>query len=134
RFGNGLFKGNSFRLSPDDSVSFGLKASFDVLGGTLAFTPTYTWQSKVFFDSNNDLPKFQSADKIQDEVQGAYGLLNFKVGYTPANGPWAVEAFVTNALNEKYIKDAGNTGDAFGIATFIAGEPRYYGMSFSLKY
>lgn len=134
RFGNGLFKGNSFRLAPDHSVSLGATLTLEGLGGAFAFTPTYTWQSKVFFDSNNDLPKFQASDKIQDEVQGAYGLANFKIGYTPANQPWAVEAFVTNAFDQKYIKDAGNTGDAFGIATFIAGTPRYYGLSFSLHY
>ncbi|CAN5626489.1 TonB-dependent receptor [soil metagenome] len=134
RFGNGLFKDNSFRLAPDHTVSVGARLSHEALGGTFAFTPSYTWQSEVFFDNNNDLPALQSADKIQDEKQGAYGLLNFKLGYTPANGPWSVEAFVTNALDQDYIKDAGNTGDAFGIATFIAGEPRYYGVSFSLKY
>ncbi len=134
RFGNGLFKDNSFRLAPDHTVSLGAKLSLAALGGTFALTPSYTWQSEVFFDNNNDLPALQAADKIQDEKQGAYGLLNFKVGYTPAEGPWSVEAFVTNALDQDYIKDAGNTGDAFGIATFIAGEPRYYGVAFTLKY
>lgn len=42
-------------------------------------------------------------------------------------------AFVTNALDEKYIKDAGNTGDAFGIPTFIAGSPRYYGVTVTIR-
>lgn len=134
RFGNGLFKGNSFRLSPDHSASFGVRAAVRLAGGELAFVPTYTWQSKVFFDSNNDLPQFQSSDKIQDELQKAYGLLNLRVAYQRDEAPWKVEAFVTNALDEDYIKDAGNTGDAFGIATFIAGEPRYYGLGFSMKY
>ncbi|MEI9887886.1 MAG: hypothetical protein WDN08_15570 [Rhizomicrobium sp.] len=26
-----------------------------------------------------------------------------------------------------------NTGDAFGIPTFIAGEPRFYGVSVSIR-
>ncbi|MDO9249120.1 MAG: TonB-dependent receptor, partial [Phenylobacterium sp.] len=134
RFGNGLFKDNSFRLAPDHTVSVGARMSVEALGGAFSFTPSYTWQSEVFFDNNNDLPALQATDKIQDEVQKAYGLLNLKVGYAPANGPWAVEAFVSNALNQDYIKDAGNTGDAFGIATFIAGEPRYYGLAFTLRY
>jgi outer membrane receptor protein involved in Fe transport len=43
------------------------------------------------------------------------------------------EAFVTNLFDQAYIKDAGNTGDAFGIATFIAGEPRFFGVSVSIK-
>lgn len=134
RFGNGLFEGNSFRLSPDHSVSLGLRAALRLAGGELAFVPTYTWQSKVYFDSNNDLPQFQTSDRIQDEVQKAYGLLNLRVAYQRDEAPWKVEAFVTNALDQDYIKDAGNTGDAFGIATFIAGEPRYYGIGFSMRY
>jgi outer membrane receptor protein involved in Fe transport len=134
RFGNGLFKGNSFRLSPDHSVSVGLRAAVNVAGGELAFVPTYTWQSEVFFDSNNDLPQFQASDRIQDEVQDAYGLLNLRMAYQRPDAPWKVEAFVNNVLDEAYIKDAGNTGDAFGIATFIGGEPRFWGVGFSMRY
>lgn len=134
RFGNGLFKDNRFRLSPDHSFSVGAKLSAEVLQGTLTFTPTYTWQSRVFFDSNNDQPRFQAQDAIVDETQGAYGLMNLRLAYAPTEGPWKVEAFVINALDKKYIKDAGNTGDAFGIATFIAGEPRYYGLGVSYRF
>ena len=35
---------------------------------------------------------------------------------------------------EKFIKDAGNTGDGLGMPTFIAGEPRTYGLTVSLRY
>ena len=34
----------------------------------------------------------------------------------------------------KDIKDAGNTGDSLGLPTFIAGEPRFYGMSLTLRH
>ncbi len=134
RFDVGAFEGNRFRLSPDHSYSVGLRISADVLGGEIAAVPTYTWQSKVFFDNNNDRADLQTADRIVDEFQDAYGLLNLRVSYAPDNADWKVEAFGSNLLDEEYIKDAGNTGDAFGIATFIAGEPRYYGVGFSVNY
>lgn len=135
RFDNGRFKGNSFRLSPDNTVSFGMKYSVQVLDGDLVFLPTYTWQSKVFFDNDNDIPALQSTgDRVQDEYQDPYGLVNLRVSYQPTNANWKVEGFVSNLLDQEYIKDAGNTGGAFGIPTFIAGEPRYFGASFSLKY
>ena len=35
---------------------------------------------------------------------------------------------MNNALDEEYIIDAGNTGGAFGIPTFIAGLPRLMGV------
>jgi outer membrane receptor protein involved in Fe transport len=97
--------------------------------------PTYTWQSKLFFDNDNDIPALQSTgDKIQDEFQTPYGLLNLRVAFKPTDAKWKLEAFASNLLNQDYIKDAGNTGGAFGIPTFIAGEPRYFGASFSITY
>ena len=57
-----------------------------VAGGTVEVQPTYTWQSKVFFGDDNDIPALQSRnivrDLIQDEYQDAYGLLNLRVRYT----------------------------------------------------
>ena len=134
RFDIGAFEGNRFRLSPDHSFSVGTRISANVMGGEFAVVPTYTWQSKVFFDNNNDRSDLQAADRIVDEFQDSYGLLNLRVSYAPDNANWKVEAFGSNLLEEEYIKDAGNTGDAFGIATFIAGEPRYYGLGFSVQY
>ncbi|MCA6299278.1 MAG: TonB-dependent receptor [Phenylobacterium sp.] len=135
RFDNGRFKGNSFRLSPDNTASFGVKYTVTVGEGDLVFLPTYTWQSKVFFDNDNDIPALQSTgDVIQDEFQDAYGLVNLRVSYQPTDANWKVEGFVSNLLDQEYIKDAGNTGGAFGIPTFIAGEPRYFGASFSIRY
>lgn len=134
RFDNGAFAGNRFRLSPDHTWSVGTRISIQALGGEIAAIPTYTWQSKVFFDNNNDRTDLQTADRIVDEFQDAYGLLNLRVSYAPDNANWEVTAFGSNLLDEEYIKDAGNTGDAFGIATFIAGEPRYYGVGFSISY
>lgn len=134
RFGNGIFKGNSFRLSPDHSFSLGARFTADLGGGVVSVVPSYTWQSKIFFEANNDIPALQTNDLIQDELQESYGLANLRIGYTPAAAPWQVEVFATNLLDEDYIKDAGNTGGGFGIPTFIAGEPRYYGVSVSIRY
>lgn len=135
RFDNGRFEGNQWRLSPDNSVSLGLKYDAPVAAGTVTIMPTYTWQSKVFFDNDNDIPAQQSTgDKIQDELQNPYGILNLRIGYKPSDGNWKLEAFASNLLDQAYIKDAGNTGGAFGIPTFIAGEPRYFGASFAISY
>ncbi|MDP3403722.1 MAG: TonB-dependent receptor [Brevundimonas sp.] len=134
RFDIGIFTGNSFRLAPDHSYAVGGRFTTRALGGVFAAVPTWTWQSKVFFDNNNDRVDLQTADRIVDEFQDSYGLLNLRLSYAPDNAGWQVEAFGSNLLEEDYIKDAGNTGDSFGIATFIAGEPRYYGVGFSIRY
>ena len=140
RFENGIYDGNQFRLSPDHAASIGATWRLPTAGGEIEVQPTYTWQSKIFFDDDNDRPDLQTvasgsivADLIQDEYQGAYGLLNLRVRYTPNGANWGVEAFGDNILDEKYIKDAGNTGDGLGMPTFIAGRPASYGLTFKLK-
>ncbi|WP_137864968.1 MULTISPECIES: TonB-dependent receptor [unclassified Sphingomonas] len=137
RFASGARDGNRFRLSPDHSAA--LAVQFKVPAGpvTIDFTPSVTWQSKVFFDDDNDIPALQAnnlvPDLVQDEVQGSYALADARLGLETADGRWRFEGFVTNIFNRKYIKDAGNTGDALGMPTFIAGEPRVYGIAASLR-
>ncbi|PZU61454.1 MAG: TonB-dependent receptor [Brevundimonas sp.] len=137
RFESGARDGNRFRLSPDNMASIGALWRLPVAGGAIEIQPTYTWQSKVFFDDDNDRPELQTgnfvADLVQDEFQDSYGLLNLRVRYAPEMGNWGVEAFGENILDEEYIKDAGNTGDALGMPTFIAGRPAAYGVVFKLK-
>ncbi|EGF90417.1 tonB dependent receptor family protein [Asticcacaulis biprosthecium C19] len=128
RFGNGLYEDNSFRLNPDHKVSLGAHFVRNAHGAVWTVTPTYSWQSEIFFDDDNDLN-----DAKQDEVQEAYGLLNLRVGYAPDNARWKLELFIDNATDKNYLKDAGNTGDGVGIPTFIEGAPRTYGLTFRIR-
>ncbi|MEQ8406022.1 MAG: TonB-dependent receptor [Oceanicaulis sp.] len=122
------FAGNTFRLSPDHAVSLGVLSTFDLPRGTVSIIPTWTWQSEVFFDNDNDRPDLQATDFVQDERQGDYGIVDLKVRYDAPNEAFYAVAFVENLLDEEYIIDAGNTGDSFGIPTFIAGSPRMIGL------
>lgn len=111
------FGGNRLRLSPDHTASIAAVWDIDTSVGTLRLIPSYAWQSEVFFDNTE-------RELISE---GAYGLLNASAELILENG-FGVEAYVTNALDEEYLIDAGNTGDAFGIPTFISGTPRFYGV------
>ena len=140
RFKAGIREGNRFRLSPDHSTALGAILSVPAGPGRVAFSPSITWQSAVFFDDDNDRADLQQppaalvADNIQDEKQKGYALVNARLGYEAPGGGWRVEAFVENAFDKAYIKDAGNTGDGLGMPTFIAGEPRFYGVSASFRF
>lgn len=140
RFKTGVRDGNRFRLSPDHSASLGAILSAPVGPGRVSFVPSVTWQSRVFFDDDNDRADLQLppaalvADLIQDELQNSYALVNARLGYEAPDGAWRIEGFIENAFDEKFIKDAGNTGDGLGMPTFIAGEPRFYGISASFKF
>ncbi len=137
RFKTGARDGNSMRLSPDHSASFGALFAHPVGQNRVTFTPSVTWQSKVFFDDDNDEAALQVnklvPDTVLDEYQDAYALVNARLGYEGPGGWWRAELFVDNLFDENYIIDAGNTGDALGLPTFVSGAPRMYGMSVSFR-
>jgi outer membrane receptor protein involved in Fe transport len=137
RFQAGIFDGNRFRLSPDHKFSLGALWALPVDGGRFEVQPTYTWQSETFFDNDNDRTSLQTnnfvPDSAVDELQEEYGLLNVRIRYVD-DGGWSVEGFMDNALDEDFLKDAGNTGDGLGLPTFIAGEPRTFGVNFTARY
>jgi iron complex outermembrane receptor protein len=139
RFTFGVRDGNRFRLSPDHTLSLGANFGVDIGSGRLSFVPSVTYQSRIFFDDNNDIPALQQPpnalvpDNVQDERQGGYALVNARLGYTLSER-FTIEAFVTNLFDEEYILDAGNTGDAAGLPTFIGGSPRMYGVQASIRF
>ncbi|UIJ47277.1 TonB-dependent receptor [Sphingomonas cannabina] len=139
RLKSGIYDGNHFRLSPDHAASFGIEVKAPVGPVRVDFSPSVTYQSKVFFDDNNDIPALQQppralvADNIQDEFQDGYALVNARIGIERPEAGWRIEAFATNLFGKDYIKDAGNSGDNLGLPTFIAGEPRIYGVALSIK-
>jgi outer membrane receptor protein involved in Fe transport len=141
RFDSGARNGNVFRLSPDHSFAIGASLSADLKGlGLVRFTPSYNWQSKVFFDDNNDKPNLQQAlfptlaDTVVDEFQDDYGLLDLRLTLELEGGGFEVGAFVKNALDEEYVMDAGNTGDTLGLPTFIRGAPATFGLELKARY
>ena len=116
--------GNTFRLTPKHSFSIGFNINPKINENLdFFFRPTYTYKSKVFFEETN-LPNIS---------QEGYGILNYKVGLT-INKMYELGFYMNNALDKQYIIDAGNTGGAFGIPTFIAGAPRFFGAQLKVKF
>ena len=136
RFGTGLYDGNHFRLTPDHTVSLGGAYRFAAVGGTIEVLPRYQWKSKYYFNEDNG--KLSEQNYILNEIttnqyQNAFGLLDLRVGYSPAGQSWKLELYSTNLTNQKFLKDAGNVGQSIGVPTYIPGEPRFYGLSFSIR-
>lgn len=114
--------GNTFRLTPEHSFSAGFNINPTLSEKVAVFLrPTYTYKSKVFFEETN-LPNIS---------QDGYGLLNIRTGIT-IQDRYEISLYATNVLDEEFIIDAGNTGGAFGIPTFIAGPPAFYGLQLSV--
>ena len=117
--------GNTFRLTPEWSGAMGLSYSMPMGSiGRGSITATWNWRSSVFFEDDND-PRLS---------QGAYGLASLRAGITANDGRWQVLAYVDNLFDKQYLIDAGNTGDTFGIPTFIPGNPRFFGIQMNYRF
>ena len=66
--------------------------------------------------------------------QGPVTLVNARAGVSFAGDRYEIAGFIRNAFNEDYLLDAGNTGGAFGIPTFIPAEPRFFGMQLTARF
>jgi outer membrane receptor protein involved in Fe transport len=135
------FGGNQFRLSPDHSFSVGLGFEHPTDYGTWFITPTYTWKSSVFFEDENTGPvrvvdpaTGTTIFNVPGVSQGSFGLANIRAGLMLWEDKVRVQFYVENLFDKEYIIDGGNTGGALGIPTFIAGAPRFYGGSVSVKF
>jgi iron complex outermembrane recepter protein len=119
------FAGARFRLQPEWQAAGGFTIDAPIGSSARFFvTPTVTHRSRIFFEvPNNPLIS-----------QGPVTLFNARAGVSFADDRFEVAGFIRNATNEDYLLDAGNTGGAFGIPTFIPGEPRFYGVSVTARY
>jgi outer membrane receptor protein involved in Fe transport len=125
---NGLAQklaGNTFRLTPKNSGSAGISYNAS-LGkvGFLKLNLTGTYKSGHFFDDENTKGLYQDA----------YFLLNSAIQYSSLTGKYGIRFNMSNITNKKYLIDGGNTGQAFGIPTFVPGPPRFYGTQIFVNF
>ncbi len=119
------FSGARFRLQPEFQASGGFTIDAPISDGMRFFaTPSVTHRSTIFFEvPNNPLIS-------QDPVT----LVNARAGVSFADDRYEIAGFIRNAFDEDYLLDAGNTGGAFGIPTFIPAEPRFYGIQLTARF
>ena len=119
------FSGARFRLQPEWQASAGFTVDHEFGDGMRFFaTPSITHRSRIFFEvPNNPLIS-----------QQAVTLVNARFGLGFGDGRYEVAGFIRNAFDEDYLLDAGNTGGAFTIPTFIPAEPRFYGVEVTARF
>ncbi len=96
-------------------------------GGTVFFTPFYTYRSAYYFEDDNA----QNGGTLR---QGGFGLVNLRLGYHPRSLRWEVVGYVNNLFDKNYLLDAGNIGGAYGIPTDIPAAPRTVGMKATVRF
>jgi len=119
------FSGARFRLQPEFQASGGFTLDYEFGNGMRFFaTPSVTHRSRIFFEVPN-------SDLISQE---AVTLVNARAGLSFADERFEIAGFIRNAFDEEYLLDAGNTGGAFTIPTFIPAEPQFYGLQLTARF
>lgn len=137
RFQTGLYKGNHLRLAPDHTVSLDGTVSRPLAGGTLVFSPSWSWRAHTYFNDDNDNPALQTGTFVpvfrRDKTQDAYGLLDARLRWVAPSRAWTAELFGRNLLDRNYLRDAGNSGDDFGLPTYVPGDSRLVGVAMTVR-
>lgn len=132
RFEDGAYAGNRFALQPDARATLGFTWTQAVPGGRVLTTPVYAWRGAHYFADDNGRPELMTGAFVApldfEPRQSAYGLLNLSVAFEPDHRRWRASVFATNALDARYIVEAGNGGEDFGLPTYVAGERRALGL------
>ena len=66
--------------------------------------------------------------------QDAFDLVSIRAGWRSPKGKWQVSAYAENLLDKDHLIDAGNIGGSFGLPTYVAGDPRRYGVQSSVRW
>jgi outer membrane receptor protein involved in Fe transport len=112
---------------------------YRALGGLFDLIPTVRYQGKQYFNPDNGNPTIQKEEGFLvpplqfGQSQNSYSVANLRLSYSPDRAHWTIEGFCTNLTNTKFLKDDGNTGLELGLPTVIPGEPRFYGISFTIR-
>ena len=118
------YSGARFRLQPEWQAAGGFTVDYPVADGVRFFaTPSVTYRSRIFFEVPND-PAIS---------QGPVTLVNARAGVSFADDRFELAGFIRNAFDEDYLLDAGNTGGAFTVPTFIPAEPRLFGIELTAR-
>tara|TARA_R110002012_G_scaffold53056_11_gene136404 strand:+ start:364 stop:2628 length:2265 start_codon:yes stop_codon:yes gene_type:complete len=119
------FSGARFRLQPEWQAAAGFTVDYPLGGGARLFaTPSITHRSRIYFEVPNS----------EVTSQGPVTLVNARAGVSFADDRYEIAGFIRNAFDEDYLLDAGNTGGAFGIPTFIPAEPRFFGVQLTARF
>jgi outer membrane receptor protein involved in Fe transport len=121
----GDYSGNRFRISPEWQGSIGINFERPLTANLTGFASARArYQSKVFFDNSNKAPK----------VDGAHTIASLNFGVRDDRMGWSARLFADNLFDEKYLIDAGNSGDRFGTPTAIAAAPLTYGVEVGMHF
>jgi len=104
--------------SPKFTINIAPVATIPTPSGRVVISGNYFYSTRFYANASNY------------ESQGAYGVANALIRWSPNDGPYSVGAYVKNLFNKEYYGFINET--TYG-AQYTAAPPRTYGIEFSVK-
>jgi iron complex outermembrane receptor protein len=124
---------SAFAYAADESLSLGVQYDQPLSSGaSLTYVGNYGWMSKYVRDTaNHRIPRDANG---QPEFEPAYGLLNGRLVYTPSEGNWTADLWVTNITDKQYVNGGFDTHTVWGYNFSVIGPPRQAGIGLNMRF
>ena len=122
-----------FAYAPDASASLGVQYDMPLeRGSKLTFVGNYGWRDEYVRDTSNH--RIARDENGNIEYEPAYGLLNARMVFTPAEGNWTANLWATNITDEQYVNGGFDTRTVWGYNFSVVGPPREVGAGINIRF
>lgn len=117
----------TFPVSPEDTMSFGIQQTFMTGFGTLTPRLDYLYKSEIYYGLDDGAHTAFEKD-IDLAGQRAYSVVDLRLTWADNDGDLNIAAFVKNATDERYQVGIASVADSTATYFRTFGEPRMYGL------
>jgi iron complex outermembrane receptor protein len=130
---NGIQPGTPFAYAPETSASVGVQYDLPLAnGGHVVLVGNYGWMDEYVRDpANQRIPKDANGNTI---FEPAYGILNARMRYEPADRNWSLELWGRNLSDEQYVNGGFDTRTVWGYDFTVIGQSREVGVSLGFQF
>ncbi len=131
--GSGTSPSGPFAYAPDNSASIGVQYDMPLAsGGHVMVVGHYGWMDKYVRDAAHQRILIDEGGSYIFEP--AYGVLNARVVYEPAERNWTLAVWATNVTDEQYVNGGFDARQVWGYDFAVIGPPREVGASLSIRF
>ncbi len=120
--------------TPKFTSAVGLQYGFPVAGGSVTPRLDWTYQSKIYFVTNDGCSTQTGPAGCGSGSQGGYGLLNARLTWEPAGKKWEIAAWGRNLTGVQYFYGKLSLIGFFGREQGNPAPPMEWGVTFKRNF
>jgi iron complex outermembrane receptor protein len=120
--------------TPKYTAALGIQKGFEFAAGKLTPRLDATYQSTIYFASNNGCFAPTGTDGCGTGAQTGYAMLNGRLTWAAESRKWDVSLWARNLTNKEYFNGKLSLISFFGREQGNPGPPREYGVTFKRNF